>query len=137
MEVSHLSDWKEILLAFFAASGLIGIITTAVCKGIAKKVKDVLDNIKKANEEKEAKHEAVCLGLQAILRHELYELYNEWIIGKGYAPISAKEDFLNMYSQYHNLGANGVMDEIKEEFMNAPTSGGEEHDIKAKNRKAD
>ena len=68
----------------------------------------------------DVKTEAVKLGLQALLRDRLYQVYNHYQ-EKGYAPIYAKENFENMYTQYHNLGANGVMDEIREKFKNLPT----------------
>lgn len=70
----------------------------------------------KANE---LKTEAVCLGVQALLRDRLIETYNHYL-EKGYAPIYAKENFENMWVQYHNLGANGVMDEIHEKFKDLP-----------------
>lgn len=64
--------------------------------------------------------EALQLGVQAILRDRLihdYNRYNEL----GFAPIYAKENFENMWQSYHNLGNNGVMDELHETFMNLPT----------------
>lgn len=70
----------------------------------------------KANERKT---EAVCLGVQALLRNCLIEEYNKYS-NKGYAPIYAKENFENMWTQYHNLGANGVMDETHEKFKGLP-----------------
>ena len=70
----------------------------------------------KANDQKT---EAVCLGVQALLRDRLIQSYN-YHLDKGYAPIYAKENFENMWKQYHNLGANGVMDEIHEKFKELP-----------------
>lgn len=67
----------------------------------------------------EAKTEAVCLGVQALLRDRLIQTYNHYN-DKGYAPIYAKENFENMYNQYHALGKNGVMDEIHEKFKALP-----------------
>lgn len=67
----------------------------------------------------EAKTEAVCLGVQALLRDRLIQTYNHYN-EKGYAPIYAKENFENMYQQYHSLGKNGVMDEIHEKFKALP-----------------
>ena len=65
---------------------------------------------------------AMKCGVQALLRHELYELYYRYYEDLGYAPVYVKEDFENMYSQYHQLGANGVMDGIRDEFQKLPTS---------------
>lgn len=66
------------------------------------------------------KTEAVKKGIQALLRDRLYDKY-EYYSEKGYAPIRARENFENMWTQYHNLGQNGVMDDIHVKFMQLPT----------------
>lgn len=71
----------------------------------------------KANEKKT---EAVCLGVQALLRDRLIEKYLKYN-DKGYAPIYVRESFDNMWNQYHNLGVNGVMDDLHDKFMELPT----------------
>lgn len=71
------------------------------------------------------KIEAVCLGVQALLRDRLYQAYDYWS-DKQYAPVSAKENFENMYTQYHHLGMNGVMDEHYKNFMRLPDKKPEE-----------
>ena len=67
----------------------------------------------------EEKNEAMALGVQALIRDRLIEQYNHYN-DKGYAPIYAKENFRNMWNQYHSLGVNGVMDELHEKFMDLP-----------------
>lgn len=74
---------------------------------------------KKAKDE-ENKNKALRLGVQALLRDRLLQEYNKWF-DRGYAPIYAKENFENLWTQYHNLGVNGVMDEIHKTFMDLPT----------------
>jgi hypothetical protein len=64
--------------------------------------------------------EAVELGLQALLRNEIIKEYNYWM-EKGYCPIYAKENIRNMYTQYHGLGQNGVMEKLCEEILDLPT----------------
>ena len=59
-------------------------------------------------------------GVQALLRSQMISDYNHYT-KKGYAPIYAKESFENCWQQYHNLGANGVMDDLREKFLNLPT----------------
>ena len=68
---------------------------------------------------KKKKTESVQLGVQALLRDRLYSTYMKYS-EKGYAPIYARENFENMYQQYHTLGANGVMDDIYRKFMALP-----------------
>ena len=69
--------------------------------------------------------EALERGVQAILRDRLYQAYNHFV-DKGYAPLYARENFENMYQQYHNLGKNGVMDDIHARFFELPSEPHEE-----------
>lgn len=62
----------------------------------------------------------VRLGVQALLRAQLIADWNHYS-EKGFAPIYARENFENVYQQYHNLGANGVMDDIRTKFLALPT----------------
>lgn len=62
---------------------------------------------------------ALNLGLQALLRSQMINDYNRWS-EKEYAPIYARENFENCWQQYHNLGANGVMDDLHEKFTLLP-----------------
>ncbi len=62
---------------------------------------------------------AVKLGVQAMLRAQMISEYNK-AKDKGYAPIYAKDNFQNMWDNYHNLGANGVMDGIKDQYLAMP-----------------
>ena len=92
------------VLSLTFGSGLLITILTAVWKRIKKKKK---------------KTESVQLGVQALLRDRLYSTYLKYA-EKGYAPIYAKENFENMYKQYHILGVNGVMADIYHKFMALP-----------------
>ena len=67
-----------------------------------------------------ADRRAMRLGLQAILRAMMIAEYNKWE-EKGYAPIYARQNFENCWEQYHSLGANGVMDNIHDMFLQLPT----------------
>lgn len=76
----------------------------------------IFARLKKNKEETKA----LKLGVQALLRNNLLDKYNEYM-EKGYAPIYARENFENMWKQYHNLGENGVMDDVHIKFMQLPT----------------
>ena len=92
------------ILSLLFGSGLL----TAILKSFWSKIK--------VNEKKT---ESVQLGVQALLRDRLYYTYTKYE-EKGYAPLYARENFDNMYNQYHILGANGVMDDIYRKFMALP-----------------
>lgn len=99
----------KLVLTIVSATGILGIATSELIRRVKR----------------EKQHEtATEKGLQALLRDRLiyqYEKYKD----KGYAPIYARENFENLYTQYHNLGANGVMDDIREQFRQLPTRSGE------------
>lgn len=93
------------ILTLLFGSGIL----TAVCRYLLARIK--------ANDQKT---EAVRAGVQALLRDRLISEYNSRL-DKGFAPIYAKDNFENMWTQYHNLGKNGVMDSIHESYMALPT----------------
>ena len=78
---------------------LIGI--PSICASITSVA---LAKVKKGSEE----GKALKLGIQALLRAQIINDYNKWI-PKGYAPIYARDNFENIWRQYHALGANGVI----------------------------
>lgn len=61
-------------------------------------------------------------GVQAMLRDRLRYLYKSYE-KNGYVDIDDREDWENMYQQYHTLGKNGVMDNIREKMLALPTEG--------------
>ena len=85
-----------------------GILAT-VCRTIFARIK--------ANDNRT---EAIQLGVQAILRNLLIAEYNDRV-EKGYAPIYARQNFENMWIQYHKLGQNGVVGDLHEKYMALPT----------------
>lgn len=83
----------------------VGTLFATMWKGIIQK-----------NKEAKEKEQSLELGLQALLRAQMIEMYNH-AKEKGYARIYEKENFENCYVQYHKLGANGVMTQIHDEYM--------------------
>ena len=58
-------------------------------------------------------------GTQAILRDRLVQGHRYWM-DKGAISYTDKENYLNMYNMYHNLGSNGVMDSLVEDIKRLP-----------------
>ena len=81
-----------------------------------------LQNMTKKNA---ADNAAVKKGVQALLRSQMIADYNKWS-ERDYAPIYARENFQNCWKQYHDLGENGVMDDLHEKFLKLPTEPPEE-----------
>ena len=100
-------------LAKYWLETLFGLIVTGL--GVAVKW------LHKKSKTEAQRQGAIEKGLQALLRSQMINDYNHYK-DKGFAPIYAKDNFENVWKQYHNLGVNGVMDSIHEEFMTLPTS---------------
>lgn len=67
----------------------------------------------------QSSNQAQNIGLQAVLKDLLKIRYLDWM-HKGYAPMDAKDDLERMYQAYHNLGANGVLTELRNKFISLP-----------------
>lgn len=65
------------------------------------------------------KVDTIARGTQAVLRDRLIQLYN-YCTFQGYASLEQKQNFENMYTKYHSLGQNGVMDSCYEKMMEMP-----------------
>lgn len=79
----------------------------------------IVKHFNKKHKISDIKATALQLGIQALLRDRLL---NEYRIHsrEGYASYQTRENFENMYQQYHSLGANGVMDDIRDKFLALP-----------------
>lgn len=94
-----------IIISVLSASGILGIGTKAILTRLRNQ---------------ETRQKAVESGVQALLRDRMLHNYNKYT-ELGYAPIYAKENFENMYKQYHGLGGNGVMTQLHADFMELST----------------
>lgn len=97
---------RTLCITVLTSSGVLAIFT-----------KFVLSKFKTMRQ----RQQALERGIQALLRNGLIQQHDAWI-SYGYAPVYIKDNFENMYQQYHSLGANGVMDTMYAEFMALPTS---------------
>lgn len=94
----------EMILELIRFLGLGSVLGGAMWVGFSKVIKMI---------------GAVKLGTQASLRNSLVQLYEHYS-ELGYAPVWVRDNFVNMYTQYHSLGANGVMDDIYKKFLDLP-----------------
>ena len=63
---------------------------------------------------------SVRRGIQALLRDRLLQGY-KYYRAQGWADEDDRANLENIYVQYHNLGANGVMDNLHDRFLALPT----------------
>lgn len=66
---------------------------------------------------------AVRLGMQAILRNDIIELYNKCVSRdpKPYIRLYEITNLEEMYTQYHALGGNGTITQLYGDLMDLPT----------------
>ena len=62
---------------------------------------------------------AMKAAVQAILRDKLLQRFQLCRL-QGYATSEARQNFESMYVQYHSLGENGVMDDVRQKFFALP-----------------
>lgn len=62
---------------------------------------------------------AVKKGIQALLRDRLIQGY-KYYRAQGWADEDDRLNLENVYIQYHALGANGVMDDLRKKFLALP-----------------
>lgn len=71
---------------------------------------------------KHSQNKATRLGIKALLRSQMISEYRTHYEERGYASIFVKDNFQNIWEQYHAIkGPNGVMDDLHEKFLRLPT----------------
>ena len=109
------------ILTIIGVPALISGIVLIVINRSLKERDSKQEEIRKQNAEMERQNKAIMLGVQAILRDRLLQGYRHYI-DKGFAEYDDRENMENIYTQYHALGANGVMDDMREKFRSLPMS---------------
>ena len=104
-----LKYWLEVLF------GLICAIFSFLFKKIIKRQEEE----KKKREEEEKKRKALENGVQALLRNELIKNFREYKI-QNEVTLLDKENMDHMFTEYFNLGGNGMMQEVYDEFNKIP-----------------
>ena len=97
-------------------SGIFALIVSRMLKKRDAKQAEIIEQ----NQIMEAQNKAIMLGVQAFLRDRLLQGYRHYI-NKGWADYDDRENLENIYKQYHALGANGIMDDMRTQFRNLPT----------------
>lgn len=109
MEEFIIKYWLEVLF---------GVITGIIGLGY-KKLKKKQEEQDKKHKEQERKNQAIERGVQALLRNELIRRFREYKT-KGEMSMLDKENMDHMFTEYFNLGGNGLMKEVHSEFLEIP-----------------
>ena len=93
----------------------VEVLLTAVCSFVTVNYKKIRHRF----EEQDNRREAIERGVQALLRNELIQRFREYkLIGE--MSMLDKENLDHLFTEYFNLGGNGMMHEVYEEFKEIP-----------------
>lgn len=144
--------WAQIVVPIAAAAGTL-IVTTLInyllggperiktkrknehqeilnrIEELEKRIDKKIDEQNVQRDQLQADIGLLKIGTQTMLKNDLKLRYEHWL-AKNYAPIDAKDDLEKMYQVYHSLGANGVMDSMRADFLDLP----DERVVKTKNK---
>ena len=93
----------------------VEVLLTGISSFVVLTYKKIKDRFKKQDE----KREAIEKGVQALLRNELIQRFREYKLA-GEMTLLDKENMDHMFTEYFNLGGNGMMQEVYLEFKEIP-----------------
>lgn len=106
--------------------GVIALFFTIVTWKVKSYLSEVETRDKAMQEKLEVEKERIeqmrlasCKGTQALLRDRLLQGYH-FFMKRGSVTYGEASSYSNMYNAYHNLGKNGVMDDIYKNFRTIP-----------------
>lgn len=109
--------WPKAAGYFVGGAAVDSLIDNAIKVLFGMIVSFLIGYYAKQSKEKDA----LRAGLQAVLRDRMIQQYSQYYEDKHYMPIYAKDSFEACYQSYHNLGQNGVMDDIYKKVKALPT----------------
>ena len=95
--------------------GVQGVITLVLSWVISKKLNTADAKAEQAKRETAA----IAEGVKALLRDRLLQGYKHYI-EKGYADMDDRSNMENVWRQYHALGGNGDMNDLRRTFRHLP-----------------
>ena len=99
--------------------GVQGIITLVLSWVISKKLNTADAKAEQAKRETAA----IAEGVKALLRDRLLQGYKHYI-EKGWADMDDRANMENVWRQYHALGGNGDMNDLRRTFRHLPMAEG-------------
>ena len=95
--------------------GVQGVITLVLSWVISKKLNTADAKAEQAKRETAA----IAEGVKALLRDRLLQGYKHYI-EKGWADMDDRTNMENVWRQYHALGGNGDMNDLRRTFRHLP-----------------
>ena len=106
---------------WLCVAGIPSVITLIITRIITKRMSQAESTAEAA----QMRSDAIALGIQALLRDRLLQGYKHYA-EKGWADYDDRANMENVWRQYHALGGNGDMNDLRKTFRHLPvTKGGE------------
>ena len=100
--------------------GIQGAITTIIALVITRKMNKAEAKAETARRETTA----IAEGVKALLRDRLLQGYKRYINEVRWADEDDRSNMENVYKQYHALGGNGDMKDLRRTFRHLPMADG-------------
>ena len=114
------------ILSLCGLPSILGTALVATFRYMGKLVSQqkALSNLQREEQSKQmgqvkTEIDIIKVAMQAQLRDKLLQSYKVYM-RQGYADYDDKQNWLNQYNSYHNLGTNGIMDSYKDKLLNLP-----------------
>lgn len=111
---------------WLCVGGIPSVVFLLLSWAINKKLKradEKADETRQAAEDARRRSDAIAAGMQALLRDRLLQGYR-FCQEKGFADFEERENLENVYEQYHALGGNGSMTDMRRAFRALPNHAG-------------
>ena len=104
---------------WLCVAGIPSAITLIITRVITKR----LNAAESKADEAQRRSDAIALGIQALLRDRLLQGYRHYQ-EKGWADYEDRANLENVWRQYHALGGNGDMNDLRNTFRHLPMAPG-------------
>ena len=104
---------------WLCVAGIPSVITLIITRVITKR----LNAAESKADEAQRRSDAIALGIQALLRDRLLQGYRHYQ-EKGWADYEDRANLENVWRQYHALGGNGDMNDLRNTFRHLPMTPG-------------
>ena len=110
------------ILKWAVTAIVAGIVSAITARIKVRKQARIEENkvLQERFEKIDDRDELFASALRSMLRQDIINAYEKYT-NKGCAKVYIKDNVLEMYKNYHELGGNGTVTKLIDEFMELPT----------------
>jgi hypothetical protein len=117
----NLYQWLCLLGVQGAITTIISIVITRKMNKAESKAEQARIRAEEANKTAEKVAKATSEGVKALLKDRLLQGYKHYINNVGWADSHDRDNMKELHAQYHALGGNGDMNDLRRTFRHLPT----------------